>query len=62
MRAPLPGRRDGRVTVLVLGQTPPPWGGQAIGIKSFVDGRYEKIRVVHVRMAFSSASPGSALL
>jgi glycosyltransferase involved in cell wall biosynthesis len=40
--------------VLALGQTPPPFGGQAIGFESFVKGRYEGLRVVHVRMAFSA--------
>jgi glycosyltransferase involved in cell wall biosynthesis len=39
--------------VLAVGQTPPPLGGQAIAIESFVRGRYENLRVSHVRMAFS---------
>jgi glycosyltransferase involved in cell wall biosynthesis len=41
------------VRVVVVGQTPPPHHGQAIAIDSFVNGRYERLELVHVRMAFS---------
>jgi glycosyltransferase involved in cell wall biosynthesis len=39
--------------VLVLGQTPPPWHGQAVMIQQIVDARFEQLDVVHVRMEFS---------
>ena len=39
--------------ILVLGQTPPPFGGQAIMIKRMLDGRYQSARLYHVRMSFS---------
>lgn len=42
-----------RRTVIVLGQTPPPWHGQAVMIEQLVRAPYEKLEVVHVRMAFS---------
>jgi glycosyltransferase involved in cell wall biosynthesis len=41
------------IKVLVVGQTPPPLNGQALGIESIVKGNYESIRIFHVRMAFS---------
>lgn len=47
------GGRD-RVGVLVVGQTPPPYHGQAIGIESFVTGSYADIDITHVRMNFSA--------
>lgn len=40
--------------ILVVGQTPPPFGGQAVMIQALLDGRYERIRLFHVRMVFSS--------
>src|SRR5690242_18259965 len=43
------------VTILVLGQTPPPYGGQAMMINRLVRARFSKIRIRHVRMAFSSS-------
>jgi glycosyltransferase involved in cell wall biosynthesis len=40
--------------ILVVGQTPPPLGGQAIMIEQMLKGSYgNEIRLVHVRMAFS---------
>jgi glycosyltransferase involved in cell wall biosynthesis len=39
--------------ILVLGQTPPPFGGQAIMIKRMLDGHYKNARLYHVRMSFS---------
>lgn len=39
--------------ILVVGQTPPPFGGQAVMIAKLLEGRYEGIRLFHVRMAFS---------
>ena len=39
--------------ILVLGQTPPPYGGQAIMIKTFLEGNYSHIKLFHIRMSFS---------
>jgi glycosyltransferase involved in cell wall biosynthesis len=40
--------------ILVVGQTPPPLGGQAIMIEKMLKGSYgDGIRLVHVRMSFS---------
>lgn len=39
--------------ILVVGQTPPPFGGQAVMIDYFVKGVYEDLKVYHVRMHFS---------
>jgi glycosyltransferase involved in cell wall biosynthesis len=46
--------RHGKLRVLAVGQTPPPYGGQAIAIESFVRGTYDHLEVAHVRMGFSS--------
>lgn len=42
-----------RREILVVGQTPPPYGGQALMIKYLLDGQFEGIEMHHVRMAFS---------
>lgn len=39
--------------ILVVGQTPPPYGGQAIMIQYLLDGTYDDIEMYHVRMCFS---------
>ncbi|MGZ5053608.1 MAG: glycosyltransferase family 4 protein [Methylobacter sp.] len=39
--------------ILVIGQTPPPYGGQAMMIKRMLDGVYANANLYHVRMAFS---------
>lgn len=39
--------------ILVVGQTPPPHGGQAIMIEKMLDGDYGPIQLHHVRMKFS---------
>lgn len=39
--------------VLVVGQTPPPYGGQAIMIRLLLDGEYQNAELFHVRMSFS---------
>ncbi len=39
--------------VLVVGQTPPPFGGQAVMIQAMLEGRYRDVELHHVRMAFS---------
>ena len=39
--------------ILVVGQTPPPYGGQAMMIQYMLDGEYKNIEMYHVRMCFS---------
>jgi glycosyltransferase involved in cell wall biosynthesis len=39
--------------ILVVGQTPPPYGGQAVMIQLLLDGAYQDIELVHLRMGFS---------
>lgn len=39
--------------VLVVGQTPPPFGGQAVMIEQLLQGGLEGVELHHVRMAFS---------
>ena len=39
--------------ILVVGQTPPPFGGQATVIKKIIDAKYINIKIYHVRMSFS---------
>jgi glycosyltransferase involved in cell wall biosynthesis len=45
--------RSTPVRIVAVGQTPPPFGGQADTLELFVTGRYRLIEVFHVRMAFS---------
>lgn len=42
------------VKVLVVGQTPPPYGGQALMIHRLITSELESVEIVHVRMGFSS--------
>ncbi len=39
--------------ILVVGQTPPPFHGQAISTQRLMDGRYQRIKLYLVRMHFS---------
>lgn len=39
--------------ILVLGQVPPPYGGQALMFKTLLDGRYEHAELIHVNLEFS---------
>jgi glycosyltransferase involved in cell wall biosynthesis len=39
--------------ILVIGQTPPPFGGQAVMINHLIQGDYSQIKLYHVRMTFS---------
>ncbi|MEL6674288.1 MAG: glycosyltransferase family 4 protein [Bacteroidota bacterium] len=39
--------------VLVVGQTPPPFGGQAVMIQNMLEGPYPRIKFYHVKMDFS---------
>ncbi len=41
------------INVLVVGQTPPPYHGQAIMIRMLLDSELEGVKLHHVRMAFS---------
>lgn len=42
-----------RIKILVIGQTPPPFGGQALMIQALLDGEYENAKLFHVRLNFS---------
>jgi glycosyltransferase involved in cell wall biosynthesis len=42
-----------KLRVLVVGQTPPPFGGQSIMIQKLLEGHYDMVDLYHVRMAFS---------
>ncbi len=42
-------------SVLVVGQTPPPYGGQALMTKVFLDGNYHLLSIHHIRLSFSSS-------
>ncbi len=42
------------IKVLVAGQTPPPYGGQAVIIEQFVRSKLADVQLIHVRMGFSS--------
>ncbi len=44
-----------RLKILVVGQTPPPWHGQAIMIDRLLRAPYERVRLYRVRMAFSDS-------
>lgn len=39
--------------VLILGQTPPPYGGQALMLQTLLDGDYKHAKLFHVRLDFS---------
>ena len=39
--------------ILVVGQTPPPFGGQAMIIKKIIDSNYRQLEIYHVKMSFS---------
>ena len=39
--------------LLIVGQTPPPWHGQAVATKMLVDGEWAEWETSSVRMAFS---------
>lgn len=41
------------VKVLIVGQTPPPFGGQAIMIQKLIEGKFDRAELFHVRLAFS---------
>lgn len=39
--------------ILVIGQTPPPYGGQAMMTKRLVDAEFKSLQIIHVRLSFS---------
>lgn len=39
--------------VLIVGQTPPPFGGQALMIERLIKNNFENVELFHVRLAFS---------
>lgn len=39
--------------ILVVGQTPPPFGGQAMMIRYMLDAKFSRLKLYHVRMFFS---------
>ncbi len=39
--------------ILIVGQTPPPYGGQAMMIQYLLEGDYKNLELYHVRMCFS---------
>ncbi|MEQ9307272.1 MAG: glycosyltransferase family 4 protein [Marinoscillum sp.] len=41
--------------ILVVGQTPPPYHGQAISTERMLNGKYKDVKLYHVRLAFSSS-------
>ena len=41
------------IKVLVVGQTPPPFHGQSIMIRQMLEGKYDGVKLYHVRMHFS---------
>jgi glycosyltransferase involved in cell wall biosynthesis len=42
-----------RIRVLVVGQTPPPFHGQAVAVQKMLEGNYRNVIMYHVRMGFS---------
>jgi glycosyltransferase involved in cell wall biosynthesis len=42
-----------KAPIIVVGQTPPPFGGQAVMIEMLLRGIYDGIELIHVRMDFS---------
>lgn len=42
-----------KIRALVVGQTPPPYYGQAIMIEKLTQARFDSIEIVHLRMSFS---------
>ena len=51
-----PEMSRGRPVVVVVGQTPPPYHGQAIAIAEVVNASWDELDVRHVRLAYSRAA------
>jgi glycosyltransferase involved in cell wall biosynthesis len=49
-----PSPNGAAIKVLVVGQTPPPFHGQAFMIERLVKGKLDDLQLIHVRMEFSS--------
>ncbi len=43
------------IKVLIVGQTPPPYHGQALMIERLVQSKFSRVQLFHVRMAFSDS-------
>lgn len=43
-----------KTKILVVGQTPPPYGGQAIMIEGMLQNKFDRVKLYHARMSFSS--------
>ena len=41
--------------ILVVGITPPPYGGQTMMTQRLLDAKFENLKLYHVRMAFSKS-------
>lgn len=41
------------IKILVVGQTPPPYGGQAIMIEQLLKAKFNNVKLYHVRLSFS---------
>jgi glycosyltransferase involved in cell wall biosynthesis len=46
-------RKRNELRVLLVAQTPPPFGGQAVLMQHIRNAKYDGVRIFHVRMAFS---------
>ena len=49
------GNPVNKPVLIVVGQTPPPYNGQAKMIQQLLDGIHEDIDVIHIRMAYSDS-------
>ena len=49
---------DNKKKVLIVGQIPPPYGGQAIRIKQTIDHKYKTLEIYHVDLNFSQNMAG----
>jgi glycosyltransferase involved in cell wall biosynthesis len=53
------GGSEGGRQLVVVGQTPPPFNGQAKMIQQMLDGLSEELSVIHIRMAYSDSVVGA---
>lgn len=45
--------KDNKIKVLVIGQTPPPYGGQAISIQQLINAKFDEVELYHIQMKYS---------
>jgi glycosyltransferase involved in cell wall biosynthesis len=45
--------KNPKIRIIVVGQTPPPFHGQAVMIEQMLQGVYSSIEMIHVKMSFS---------